>query len=189
RREPGEPLYREALADLEGGTDPVEVNLSAILMCRLAQLHQQRKEYARAEPLLRRALVKAAANKAVQSMAKIVLGQIYFDQERLDKAEPLFREGIEAGKGIEDAAPVIDTARYHYAVIRRKTGHPDEAEKQLREIIREVEATPGKEPGGAFLAVLGLLDLYTETGKTDQALELAGRVPALARRATPASGK
>ena len=56
-------MYRKAIQGLENSRDPDEVGLATMLLLRLGQLHQQRQENDKAEPLLRRALQRAGDNK------------------------------------------------------------------------------------------------------------------------------
>jgi WD40 repeat protein/CHAT domain-containing protein/tetratricopeptide (TPR) repeat protein len=181
-----EPLYRAAIASLGTPAGPEPRQFAAMFRTRLAQLYQKRKDYDRAEPLLREALKLLPDNKDVAAPATIALGQIALSRGKPEAAEPLFRNGIAAGKGMDDPAGLVESAMVQLAGIVRKAGKNAEAEELLTTALR-VADDPKKDPGAAFLAAGELIDFYQATGRPEKALELAGRAAEWGRRVTPHS--
>jgi WD40 repeat protein/CHAT domain-containing protein/tetratricopeptide (TPR) repeat protein len=189
RSDEAEPLYLESIRELDGATDPDEKLVATMMMCRLAQLYQQRKEHDRAEVLYLRALHVAPENKDVLLVARSGLGQVYFTLKSYDKAGKMFRDAIAAGRGSEDPAGLIDLSKYYLASIQRKTGEGSEAIEKFGAIIAAAESGISREPTAAYLSVVELLHIHTELGQIDKAREVIDRVPALAKRVTPTSSK
>jgi WD40 repeat protein/CHAT domain-containing protein/tetratricopeptide (TPR) repeat protein len=181
-----EPLYRAAIASLGTPAGPEARQFAAMFRTRLAQLYQKRKDYDRAEPLLREALKLLPDNKDVVAPATIALAQVALSRGKPGDAEPLFRAGIAAGKGMDDPAGLVESAMVQLAGIVRKAGKTAETEELLKVALR-VAGDPKKDPGAAFLAAGELIDFYQATGRPEKALELAGRAAEWGLRVTPHS--
>ncbi len=179
-RPKAEALYLHCLKLTENERDADVVKVRNILGLRLAQLYQTHQEAARAEALLRQVLQESKGNADVEPMAKGILAQLLFGQNRYDQAEPLFVQALAGLEAQADPSGLVPVLQGQLGKLYWSTGRGDRAEAFLKQSLQKLRQP--NVAGEAFLTA-GLVELYRGTSQFKKGQELADRfkLPTLAR--------
>jgi len=166
-------------ADRAGITEP-----TTRLMRALGRLFQGKGEFARAEPLMRRALAinEASFGADHPNVARDLnnLAVLLQATNRLGEAEPLMRRAL----GIEEASvgndhPDVATALNNLAQLLRATNRLAEAEPMMRRALAIDEASVGGDHPEVAIRLNNLAQLLQETNRLAEAEPLMRRAIAI----------
>jgi serine/threonine-protein kinase len=157
-----------------------EPAVQAELFFTLGNIYQKLGSYEQADALLtsaldqRRSLADPVRSDVVENL--VALGLLRVDQARLDEAERLVREGLDAGrKGLSSDHPALAKATAALGTVLRERGQYDEATRLLDEAVRLYTGAPGAVHDLAA-TVTALANTHFYAGRLDVSESLNRRV-------------
>ena len=167
--------YRKSLDVLLAGESPDPEDL---VWCEsdLAEMYRLQGFHGETERYLRSALNRARAVPGGTSFDAVLinnLASLYWDQDRFDEAEPLFRESLAMRLASSETPPLnVAVAHLNLGVILRSQLRFEEAEPELDEALAIARATFPEGDRRLVIFLNGPAGLYSLTGRFAEARAL-----------------
>jgi CHAT domain-containing protein/tetratricopeptide (TPR) repeat protein len=172
--------FAAARASLEGAAAP-DAGLLADITSSLAGLHLDRAEYDDAEHEARRFLDLLDAHPEAATPERRVigrnnLGEIYRRQGRLEDAQPILTEALDAAReALCPDNPTLLFFRINLAMLLAERGQAARAEALYRESLRATEAALGPSHPSVAQSLHDLAGFLASTGRAAEAVALGDR--------------
>ncbi len=177
-----ERLFLEALEACERLPDPAAMCLSPVLG-ELASVYIEKRQYAKAEPLLRRAVavLGAEGDPLVAARLHMHLAALRYADRRYDEAEALYRRSLRlAGQAGEPQSQFESIILMNLGVIRLVTGRPGEALPFLERAVAELTPIHGEDHHLPIKAQANLALALSMLGRHQHAVATATKTRAIA---------
>ncbi|HET8888232.1 MAG TPA: FxSxx-COOH system tetratricopeptide repeat protein [Candidatus Angelobacter sp.] len=148
----------------------IELPEAALLLNQAANYLVDRAEYARAEPLYRRALVileKTLGSDHPNTARNLNdLGVLYYEQKKYDEAEPMYRRALAIEeKMLGPEHPNTADSLNNLAVLNYEQGRYDEAEPLCLRVLTIREKTLGPEHPHTAQSLNNMAQIYRFQGR------------------------
>ncbi len=177
---------------LDSGAVKIQTDLAnqpqvqARLMKTIGDVYTELGLYAKAEPLLQRALATREERRATDSTEigahLLSLGRLYYKQGRYEESERTIRRAAEVAERAAPADPVLRRSFSMLASLHRDQGKYREADSLSRKTLEVFERTVGSDHPEAADELTGFAISQAEQGRPQAAESLFRQVLAIRRR-------
>ena len=177
---------------LDSGAVKIQTDLAnqprvqARLMRTIGDVYTEMGLYAKAEPLLQRALATREGPRATDSTELgghlLSLGRLYYKQGRYEESERTIRRAAEVAERADPADPVLRRSFSMLASLHRDQGKYREADSLSRKTLEVFERTVGSDHPEAADELTGFAISQAEQGRPQAAESLFRQVLAIRRR-------
>jgi len=177
---------------LDSGAVKIQIDLAnqpqvqARLMRTIGDVYTEMGLYAKAEPLLQRALATREGPRATDSTELgghlLSLGRLYYKQGRYEESERTIRRAAEVAERADPADPVLRRSFSILASLHRDQGKYREADSLSRKTLEVFERTVGSDHPEAADELTGFAISQAEQGRPQAAESLFRQVLAIRRR-------